>query len=103
MKDVECPYCNKWQDPPEESSEPDELHECECGNCGKYFGFYVQYFPSYSSHQIPCYNGEPHDWRNRPCLSEISLLYDYYKCHHCEEEMKVIKGEQIPEKYKYRI
>lgn len=62
MKDLQCPYCDTYQEPPDECHEQDVPHECECEKCGMIFIFYVDYYPSYRENKAPCLNDGDHKY-----------------------------------------
>ena len=65
MKDVECPYCEKWQEINHDdgfSYAEDEIHQQECSDCGKVFTFTTSISFNYESEKAPCLNGGEHKW-----------------------------------------
>lgn len=63
MNEITCPYCGTDQEPDPESYEQDEIHEHDCVECGKTFGFSIFYLPCYEEFELPCANGKPHKWK----------------------------------------
>jgi len=85
MDDLECPYCEQTCEPDESGSAEDEEIEKECPHCGKYFTFFVNYYPSYSSHKAPCLNGEPHKYE--PIVGYPKEYYkNRFRCKYCGKE-----------------
>ena len=79
---IECPYCKKEDDDPEDFVEPSSSYTAECTHCKKEYSFEVEYTTNYYTSKIPCNDGEPHKWR---------FLYDYhqkyaYQCRYCEKK-----------------
>jgi DNA-directed RNA polymerase subunit RPC12/RpoP len=63
-KDVECPYCEKWQEICHDDGfgyAEDENHVQECSDCGMTFIFTTSISFHYESEKAPCKNGEAHD------------------------------------------
>jgi transcription elongation factor Elf1 len=49
-KDLECPYCNEWQEVCHDDGfgyEEDQAHEMDCSNCGQSIVFYTSIHFSY--------------------------------------------------------
>lgn len=93
-KDMECPYCGKWQEvchDDEEGYAEDELHEHQCSECDKYFTFttYISY--SYTPYKADCLNGSPHR------LKKKSMFPNYWpnavRCEDCSYEDD---GDYVP-------
>ena len=63
MKDVNCPYCGHAEDINHDDGygyEEDDLHQQECGQCEKVYGFNTSIVFYYDAARVPCFNGEPH-------------------------------------------
>ncbi len=88
MNQLECPYCGKDMDDPDDKGESGMLHEHECPHCEKYFVFEVEYNPSYSSRKADCLNGGEHDYKKTATFPEI---YARMRCRMCGDE-KPIEG-----------
>lgn len=101
MKDVKCPYCRKWQEIDHDDGygyEEEVLHQQECGDCGKIFGYSTSISFYYEAIQLPCANDEPHAWGLDTILPE---WWSRMKCEICgidrdptDEEREMLK---IPE------
>jgi len=77
--DLICPYCEaKMEDPDDNINHNVSDHEWRCGYCDKNFIFSVEYEPIYTSHQVPCLNGEPHDY-------QPATNVNYVICRHCHK------------------
>jgi len=64
-EDVKCPYCGSEQEINHDDGygyEEDEVHQQECGECGKTFGYETTILYYYDAQKLPCANGEPHEW-----------------------------------------
>lgn len=59
--DVECPYCGEGQEICHDDGygyKEDELHQQECHNCEKTFGYRTSISFSYEAEKVACFNGE---------------------------------------------
>lgn len=83
-----CPYCGEKHEDDGEMNEPGE-HQCQ--RCDKHFKYDVDYSKSFTSKQVPCLNGGPHDWR--PCPEFADLYSDPKWCLQCEKRSW---GERLP-------
>jgi DNA-directed RNA polymerase subunit RPC12/RpoP len=106
MNDLACPYCGTEQEASPDDYEPDMMHEHECIECGKIFGFEIEYYPSYTERELPCANGEPHKWVKRTGVPK-EYFEDKKMCVYCGEEAIIEDGEtgviDIHEYHKERL
>jgi hypothetical protein len=99
MNDLRCPYCDYYQEPDCDNREPNTLFEHECEKCEKIFGYEIEYYPSYTEVELPCANGEPHDWQP---IRGVGMPEEYYKntrrCSYCDETKTLKEGESWNDK-----
>jgi hypothetical protein len=84
-KDVECPYCEKWQEINHDDGygyEEDVYHEQQCYDCGKIFTFTTSIIYHYESRKADCLNGSKHKWKQRYTFPRE---YTKMTCEDCEE------------------
>ena len=91
-EDLECPYCNWKRTVPDECYEPDTHYEVECENCSRYFGFKISYWPTYDEYQLPCSNGDPHNYQ--PLRSSVP---NRVRCSYCGDITTLDKIEKTDE------
>jgi len=93
--DLQCPYCGTYREQPDETNESGVVHEAQCGNCEKTFGFTVDWYPSFDELKLPCANGEPHNWE------KINSNHEYWenrrRCSYCDEEKTLERIEKEKE------
>ena len=63
--DLECPYCEKQIEDPDECYETGVDYEHECPHCEKNFVFQVEYTRDYSANKADCLNGGEHKLKER--------------------------------------
>lgn len=100
---LECPYCHALVRKPDECYEADTLHEMECEECGKIFGFEIEYIRHYTECILPCKNGEPHSWK--PIHgAPAEYFIDVVRCEYCNEESnrKFVKLQEVGKKLKVK-
>jgi hypothetical protein len=73
-----CPYCGH---PHEDDGEMNEAGDHQCSSCDKHFKYEVDYSVSYTSRQVPCMNGEPHNWKTEPYPG----FPEYKRCKACDK------------------
>ena len=100
MSDLTCPYCGAEQEASPDSYDPDVLHEQECSECGKVFGFEIEYYPSYTECKLPCSNGEPHKWVKMMGYPE-EYFRDKKRCVYCGKEDIIEGGEFVMDVHEY--
>lgn len=93
MFDCTCPYCEKEIEPSSDQHQPDENHETECPHCGMTFIFTIEYYPSYTTHQVPCLNGEEHDYQKVIGWPE-EYSANVRRCRWCDDEVQVTAEEK---------
>lgn len=97
MNELQCPYCSDRTDVPEECYSPGTHYECECENCGKTFGFTLDYSIEYSEYEVPCANGEPHDWLEIKGLRG-TRLEGKMRCSTCDREISKEEHQKLTTK-----
>lgn len=83
---LECPYCEKEIDDPDDCDDPSRDYEHECPHCEKNFVFQVEYTRDYSANKAECLNGGEHRYkdRNRYGAGEPEI---YSQCQDCGHEV----------------
>jgi len=93
MKDVECPYCGKWQEICHDDGygyEEDGVFEQECSDCDKIFTYGTTICFHYEAYKAPCLNGGEHKWVNITGWPS-DCFKDKYRCDYCDVH-ETIKG-----------
>ena len=91
MDDVQCPYCDKWQEINHDDGygyEEDQTFEQECGDCEKVFVYTTFIWFSYKAGKAPCLNGGEHDWQKIKGFPP-ELFKNKRRCSFCDAETKV--------------
>lgn len=91
MSDVKCPYCGEDQEICHDDGygyEEGQIHQQECGDCRKTFGFRTSIHYYYEAHQAPCMNGAPHELEKSTIYPDI--FKDARHCKHCEYQDREI-------------
>ena len=57
-----CPYCHKECLVSSDCNDPWDNYEKTCPNCNKIFGFNVKWYPTFTEYELPCANGEDHNY-----------------------------------------
>ena len=89
MENVQCPYCENWQEVCHDDGfgySEDKAHEDQCLNCEKYFVFHTSISFRYSSGKADCLNGSDHDWKKM--IIYPKFWPDARRCSDCEMEEK---------------
>jgi hypothetical protein len=90
-KDVECPYCEFWNEINHDDGAGHEegvAHTQECCNCEKIFVFYTSLIFNYSAKKAPCQNGEAH--KLKPIIRfPVEFAIGKARCEYCQEEIMV--------------
>lgn len=84
MSDLKCPYCDEDLEVCHDDGagyEEGRLHEMECRQCEKVFGFQTTICFHYEPQQVACWNGEPHVWVEKPQPS----WPESKRCSSCDE------------------
>lgn len=85
MNEIECPYCNKEVEEPDEAYEEDCRYELECNECQKTFQVSPYYIKGYHVIPTPCLNGEPHKYK--PIKGYPTEFFENkVRCNDCEAE-----------------
>ena len=105
-KDVECPYCGKWQEINHDDGygfEEGESHEQECADCEKNFIFTTSISYYYEAEQAACRNGEPH--KLKPITGYPEELYEgESRCELCGDQFRDKEAhEKGLERYRQRM
>ena len=81
---AECPYCGNEVEIDHDDGygyEEDKLFEQDCPHCGKTFGYRTTLHYYYDAKKVPCFNGEPHKWKE---IVHDSTFYEWRKvCEYC--------------------
>ena len=101
MKDIECPYCEEWQEVDHDDGvgyEEDVAFQQECRDCNKTFIFYTSILYCYEAQKANCLNGKKHNF-------ELTYTqpreYSRMRCSMCDEEREPTKQERV--KYKLNV
>lgn len=97
MKDVECPYCGKWQKINHDDGvgyEEDILFFQECRDCYKTFTYTALCVWSYDAQKADCLNEGEHCWKPTHTFPKE---YTKMRCTMCDKE-RPLRKEEI-EKY----
>jgi len=93
MEDVECPYCENWQEINHDDSygySEDETYEQECGDCDKVFSYTTSMHFYYDAKKADCLNGGGHDWKKT-----IILPRHWPDARHCMACGKKERGKYV--------
>ena len=83
MSDLECPYCGAEQSvDPDDCHKENVVHEQECTECEKTFGFTICVSVDYAPCVLPCANGGEHDLEDM-CRPPPGHLVGRKRCKHC--------------------
>lgn len=88
-KDVECPYCDNWQEINHDDGygyEEDELYEQECNDCGKIFVYTTSITYYYEATKADCLNGGEHNLK--PVEHSPKIFPNWLRCIDCGYEEK---------------
>jgi len=92
-KDVECPYCETWNEVCHDDGqnyEEDTKHEMECCNCEKRFVFTTSISFYYESESAECLNDGNHDFKPTRTWPKICTKM---RCTMCDEERPLTVDE----------
>lgn len=79
---IECPYCEKNEDDPDDCHDSSTTYFTECSHCGKEYSFSLEYEVRYYPSTIPCNDGELHKWKFQYNWNDD----DHYYCQYCAKE-----------------
>lgn len=87
-KDVECPYCEEWQEIDHDDGygyDESCVYEQQCADCKKNFAFTTSISFYYDAEQADCLNGAEHNWQE---LSKYMMKYypGSRRCQDCDKE-----------------
>jgi transcription elongation factor Elf1 len=91
-----CPHCNTYNEVPDDCYDQDVIYECTCEKCEINFGFTIEYYPSYTEVEVPCFNGADCEWVVTQVFPK-PIKEKRYHCKYCDntkEEILPLK-EQI--------
>jgi len=91
MSEVKCPYCDAKTEINHDDGygyEENQIHEQQCWNCDRNFGFKTEVSFYYETLKVPCFNGGEHD------LKEIhgypkAFFVGKKRCQSCGETITV--------------
>lgn len=89
MKDVECPYCGKWQEINHDDGygyEEDETFQQECDDCGKVFAYTTSVSYDHEASKADCLNGGKHNLK--PVTHIPKIFPNWVRCSDCGYEEK---------------
>ena len=81
--DVQCPYCGAGQDICHDDGygyEEDQLHEQECGECGKVFVFQTSISFYYEAQKADCLNGGEHHYKPTHTIPKECTMMECVTC-----------------------
>lgn len=86
-KDVECPYCEEWNEICHDDGfgyEEGVAHEMECAHCEKSFVFHTSISFYYEAGKADCLNGAPHAFREwRKLYEHEGKIHQRRTCRDC--------------------
>ena len=91
MKDIECPYCDEWQDINHDDGygyAEDDTFEQECSDCEKTFAFTTSIIFNYEANKADCLNDGEHKFK--PNMSS-----HYPDSKYCEDCGLLEKGKIV--------
>lgn len=92
-EDVQCPYCQKWQEINHDDGygyEEDEAHEQQCGDCDKNFIYHTSIHFYYEAIQADCLNGAEHQYKP---TTTYPKEYTEMRCVDCEQRRPCTEEE----------
>ncbi len=87
-RDVECPYCERWNDICHDDgygTDEGVMYFQECAHCDKTFSYTTAIVLSYTSEKAPCKNGEPHNWHQIKGYP-VECFIGRFRCSSCDKE-----------------
>ena len=94
IEDVECPYCEAWNEINHDDGqgyEENVKHQQNCKNCGKTFVFETEIVFSYTAYEAPCLNGGEHNWRSKKSFTEE---LSWMECEFCDEIRELTEDQK---------
>lgn len=98
MQDIECPYCEQWQEINHDDGygwEEDVVHQQDC-SCGKTFTFTTSISYYYEAEKAECLNGGDHDFKPTTTYPREESKMECSMCEErrepTEEEMGAVLG-----------
>ena len=94
-QDVECPYCEEWQEINHDDGQgyaEGVIHQQECDNCGKTFVFETSITFYYEAKKADCLNDGEHNWGQ---LTTYPKCFTKMQCEMCNEERNLTEEERI--------
>jgi hypothetical protein len=98
-QDVECPYCEEWQEINHDDGQGYEegvTHQQQCIHCDKIFTFTTSIVFYYEAEKADCLNGGEHIWKTTHTFPKF---FTKMRCQGCDEERNPTKDERL----KYNI
>lgn len=92
-EDVECPYCEAWNEINHDDGygyEEGIRHEIECSECGKNFVFTTEISFYYEGFKADCLNGKEHNFKQNHCYPKV---FTEMCCADCDEKRKPTPDE----------
>jgi glutaredoxin len=92
-KDVECPYCLKWQEVDHDDGYgygENETYQQDCDSCEKTFTYTTEISFSYEAGKAPCLNGGVHEWKK---THTFPAKYTDMECSCCNIRRQPTKEE----------
>lgn len=103
MQDVECPYCEEWQEINHDDGvgyDEDKTFQQECSDCGKTFVYTTSISFHYNAEKADCLNGKKHDYQP---TTTYPKFFTKMRCSMCFNERQPTDKERekfnIPTKY----
>ncbi len=96
-RDLQCPYCNEWQEVCHDDGlgyEEDKRHEMDCPDCGKSFVFCTSVHFTYEPAKADCLNGDPHQLEE---TTTYPRRYTRLVCANCDH------SEPLPADHPYML
>lgn len=88
MSDIKCPYCQAENEIDHDDGygyDEDTLHQQQCCECEKTFGYTTAIHFHYTPRLLPCANGENHDMK--PVIHFPNQWPDWVRCE-CGHEVR---------------
>jgi hypothetical protein len=95
MSDINCPYCDEPQEINHDDGygyEENRMHEQQCADCGKTFGFTTSISFYYEEHKLDCKNGSDHNWKPTRTFPKAFTMME---CKDCYERREPTDEERV--------